>query len=153
MQAHFRAFRHEIVEHRREHRTGESRHQSDAQFAGDLAGHRAGFLGGVLKRAHRFHAALVVAEPGRRRRHAASRALEQLDLQGAFHRRNVLRNAGLCCVFPLRRTGKGAFLAHGDNGADLPQRDIGHDTPKKQDIRKSDGRRQNILFSLQVQPA
>jgi len=65
---------------------------------------------------------------------AAGRALEQLDLQGAFHCRNVLRNAGLGRVFPLRCTGKRPFLAHGDDGADLPQWDIGHERPLKADI-------------------
>jgi hypothetical protein len=57
------------------------------------SGHRARLLGGVLQRADRLHAALVVAEPGRRWRYAAGRALEQLDLKRAFDRCDVLRDA------------------------------------------------------------
>ena len=101
VQAHFRAARHEIVEHRRQHRAGEGRHQADAQFAGDFAGERARLLGGVLERADRLHAALVVAKAGRRRLHAAGGALEQLDAERALDRRDVLGDARLGGVLAL----------------------------------------------------
>ena len=39
---------------------------------------------------------------------------------------DVLRDAGLRGVLALRRARERAFLADGDDGADLPQRDIGH---------------------------
>jgi hypothetical protein len=41
----------EIIQHWREHRAREGRHQSDAKFAGHFAGKRAHFLGSVLERA------------------------------------------------------------------------------------------------------
>ena len=147
--------RHEIVEHRREHRARECRHQPDAQFAGHFAGQRARFLGGVLQRADSLHAALVVAEPGWRGRYAAGRALEQLDLERALDRCHVLGDAGLRRVFPLRRTGKGAFLAHRDDGADLPQRDSWPwDAPRNVDIRKTNDRNaEYIISACRCQPA
>ena len=129
VQAHLGAARYEVVEHRRQHRAGEGRHQADAQFAGDRAGERARLLGGVLQRADRFHAALVVAQARRRRRHAAGRALEQLDAKLALGRRHVLRDARLGGVLARRRAGEGAFLADRDDGADLSERDIAHESP------------------------
>src|SRR5450830_1632964 len=83
-------------------------------------------LGGVLQRADRLHAAFVVAQARRRRRHAPRRALEQLDPELALDRRHMLRNARLGGVFPFGRTGEGGFLADRDDGADLPQGDITH---------------------------
>ena len=55
----------------------------------------------------------------------------------------MLGNAGLGGVFALGRAGEGAFLADGDDGADLPQGDIAHGRPG---IRKLNAEAQNILF-------
>ena len=126
MQTHLRAARHEVVEHRCQHRAREGRHQPDAQFAGHLAGERARLLGGVLERAHRLDAAFVVAQARWRRLHAAALALEQLDAERALDRGHVLRDARLGGVFALGRAGEGAFLAHGDDGADLAEGDVTH---------------------------
>ena len=126
VQAHLGAARHEIVEYRRQHRAGESRHQPDAQFAGDLAGKRARFLGRVFQGANRLHAALVVTHAGRRRCHASGAALEQLDPELTLDRRHMLRNARLGGVFTLGGARKRAFLADRDDGADLAEGDVAH---------------------------
>jgi hypothetical protein len=55
----------------------------------------------------------------------------------------VLGDAGLGGVLALRCAGERAFLAHGDDGADLPKRDIGQRTPA---IKKTNAIAQNILF-------
>ncbi len=102
VQPHVGMARHEIVERRRQHRAGEGRHQADAQIAGDAPGEVARLLVGALELADRLDAALVVAQPRRRRLHPARRALEQLDAERALDRGDVLRNAGLRGVFARR---------------------------------------------------
>jgi hypothetical protein len=62
----------------------------------------------------------------------------------------VLGNARLRGIFPLRRTGKRPFFTNRNDGADLPQRDIGHETPENPGIRKSNASAQNILFLLSL---
>jgi hypothetical protein len=42
---------------------------------------------------------------------------------------DVLRDAGLGGVLALGRARERALLADGDDGADLPERDIGHANP------------------------
>ena len=118
------------------------------KFAGDFAGERARLLGGVLERADRLDAALVVAQARRRRGHAGRRALEQLDPERALDRRHMLGNAGLGGVFPLGGAGEGAFLADRDDGADLPQRDIRHNHPRIPTLENLMSGAQNILFRL-----
>ena len=120
MQANVRATRHEVVEHWRQQRAREGRHQPDAQFAGDLAGQGERLLGGLIECADGGDAMLVIAKAGRRRRHRAGRTLEQLDLERALDRRDVLRNAGLGGVLARGGAGERAFLADRDDGADLP---------------------------------
>jgi len=39
----------------------------------------------------------------------------------------MLRDAGLGGVLALGRAREGALLAYGDDGTDLPERDIGHE--------------------------
>ena len=145
VQAHVGMARHEVVERRRQHRAGEGRHQPDAQVAGDEAGEAARLLVGVFEPADRLDAALVVAQPRRRRHDAARRALEQLHAERALDRGDVLRDAGLGGVLALGRARERAFLADGDDGADLPKRDIGQRTPA---IKKTNAKAQNILFRL-----
>jgi len=55
----------------------------------------------------------------------------------------VLGDAGLGGVLALRRAREGAFLADGDDRANLPERDIGQRTPA---IKKTNALTQNILF-------
>src|SRR5262245_5975676 len=135
--------RHEIVERGRQHRAREGRHQPDATVAGDDADKTAGLLVGVLEPADRLDAALVVAQSCRRGDDAAGRALEQLDPERALDGRHVLRDAGLRGVLAFGRARERTFLADGDDGADLAERDIGHATLT---IRKTNVLALNILF-------
>ncbi len=135
VQPHFRAARHKIVEHRRQHRAGEGRHQADAQFARDLAGGGARLLGGFLERADGADTALVIAQARRRRRDPTGNALEQPDAELPLHRRHVLGNARLCGVFPLRRARERALLADRDDGSNLTEGNVAHASS----IRKING--------------
>jgi hypothetical protein len=135
--------RHEVFERRRQHRAGERRHQPDAQIAGDEAGESARLLVGVFEPADRLDAALVIAQPRRRRRDPARRPFEQLYTERAFDGGDVLGDAGLGRVLALRRAGERAFLTDGDDGTNLPKRDIGQTTPA---IKKTNALAQNILF-------
>jgi hypothetical protein len=57
----------------------------------------------------------------------------------------MLRNARLCCVFALRRTGERAFFAHRNHGANLAQGDVPHHATG---IRKYNDETTIILFLL-----
>ena len=126
VQPHVGIARHELLERRRQRRAGQRRDQPDAEVAGHARGKAAHLFAGVGELADRLDAALVVALPGRRRLHAGRGALEQLDAERALGRGDMLGNAGLRGVFARRGAGERAFLAHRDDGPDLPERDFSH---------------------------
>ena len=80
----------------------------------------------MFQAADGFDAALVVTQPRRRRHDAARGSLEQLDAERALDRGDVLRDAGLGGVLTLRRARERALLADGNDGANLPQSNVGH---------------------------
>ncbi len=126
VQAHLGMARHEILQRGCQHRTGEGRHQPDAQVAGDEPGEAARLLVGALQPAHRLDAALVIAQARRGRDDAAGGAFEQPHAERALDRGDVLGDAGLGGVLALGRPRERAFLADGDDGPDLSKRDVGH---------------------------
>jgi hypothetical protein len=125
-QLHVGMFAHVVAQRVRQARPGEGRHQADAQRAGDAIGERAHLLGAGLDGAERLDAAAVVAQAGRRCPHPGGGALEQPHPEGAFERRDVLRDARLGGVFARGRPGERALLAHRHHRPDLPQADFRH---------------------------
>src|SRR5262249_45007891 len=101
---------------------GEGRHQPDAEIAGDATRELARLFARGLELADRRHAALVVAQPRWRRLDPGRRALEQLHAERALDRGDMLRDAGLRGVLARGRARERAFLAHGNDGADLAER-------------------------------
>jgi hypothetical protein len=96
--------------------------RSPAEQAGEV---RASSLA-CLQAADRLDAALVVAQPRRRRHDAARRSLEQLDAERCARLRDVLRDAGLGGVLALAARVNEPSSHTAMTARNLPQSDIGH---------------------------
>ncbi len=123
---HIGVARDEIVEGGRQHGAREGRHQADPQVARHESDELARFRASGIEHADRLDATPVVAQARRGRHDAGAGALEQPDLEGALDRGDMLRDAGLGRVLARRRARERAFLAHRNDGANLPQRNPSH---------------------------